>query len=352
MTAKLEPALVGRFASSFVETFGFAPSAAAPLAVAVSGGPDSMALLALAAAAWPGAVIAATVDHRLRASAADEAAMVARVCAELGVPHAVLVGDAPPAGASLQAQARALRYRLLIAWAREAGAAALATAHQADDQAETFLMRAARGAGLSGLAGVRLARRIDGAALVLVRPLLDWRRAELRAIVRRAGLPFVDDPANEDPRHDRTRFRRLLNEHEWVDTPHIARAAGHLAQADAELRAIAEWVWRERGRAARGAGVRLDVSDLPRGLKRRLAQRAIGAVRAAAGIERPDWSPEANIEPLLDALAAGKAATQAGVLVRPSGDLWHFRVAPPRRTSAGQTDSGRAANPDVPNTRR
>jgi tRNA(Ile)-lysidine synthase len=350
VTATLDSALVGRFVSSFVQTFDRTPIAAAPLAIAVSGGPDSMALLALAARAWPGAVIAATVDHRLRASAANEVAMVAGICAELGVPHVALVAEAPPVGASVQARARALRYRLLIAWAVDAGASALATAHQADDQAETFLMRAARGAGLSGLAGVRLSRAIEGTELVLVRPLLDWRRAELRAIVRRAGLPFVDDPANDDPRHDRTRFRRLLNEHEWLDTPHIARAAGHLAQADAELRTIADWVWRERVRPARGAGVRIDVADLPRGLQRRLAQRAIGAVRAAAGIERPDWSPENNIEPLLDALAAGKAATQAGVLVRPSGDLWHFRVAPARRT--GQTDGGLAAKPESPNTRR
>lgn len=332
MTATFDSALVGRFASSFAEIFGLTPTAAKPLAIAVSGGPDSMALLALAARAWPGAVVAATVDHRLRAAAADEAAMVASVCAELGVPHTILIADAAPTGASLQAQARALRYRLLIDWAVGAGASALATAHQADDQAETFLMRAARGAGLSGLAGVRLSRAIEDTELMLIRPLLEWRRAELRAIVRRAGLPFVDDPANDDPRHDRTRFRRLLNAHEWLDTPHIARAAGHLAQADAELRAIADWVWRERVRPARGTGVKIDVADLPRGVKRRLAQRAIGEVRSTAGVQRPDWLPETNIEPLLDALAKGKAATQAGVLVRPMGDLWHFRVAPARRT--------------------
>jgi tRNA(Ile)-lysidine synthase len=332
VTAPLEPALVGRFASDFVEAFGRTPSRDEPLAVAVSGGPDSMALLALAASAWPGAVIAATVDHGLRASAVEECAMVAVVCAELGVRHATLAGVVP-VGASVQAQARALRYRLLIDWAMREGATALATAHQADDQAETFLMRATRGAGLSGLAGVRASRAIAETGLLLVRPLLDWRRAELRAIVRRAGLPFVDDPANDDPRHDRTRFRRLLNEHEWLDTPHIARAAGHLAEADAELRAIADWVWRERLKPGRGAGVKLDISELPRGLRRRLAQRAIGAVRESVGIERPDWSPAANIEPLLDALDHGKAATQAGVLVRPVGEVWHFRVAPARRGS-------------------
>ena len=98
-----------------------------------------------------------------------------------------------------------------------------------------------------------------------------------------------------------------------------------------ELRAITDWLWSARRLKARAGGVRLDVSDLPRGLRRRLVQRAIGEVRAMAGVERPEWTPEANIEPLLDALALGRAATQAGVVVRPESALWSFRPAPPRR---------------------
>lgn len=326
----IEPLLAARFASSLVQTIGRPFGADERLALAVSGGPDSMAMLGLATAAFPGQVIAATVDHGLRASAAGECTMVAGACAALGIDHATLVADAAIAGASVQAQARALRYRLLIGWATAAGATLLTTAHQADDQAETLLMRAARGSGLSGMAGVRATRRVSD-TLLLVRPLLDWRRAELRAVVRRAGLPFVDDPANDDPRHDRTRFRRLLGDHEWLDAPRLARTAAHLAEADDELRAIAHWLWAARRLKARAGGVRLDMVDLPRGLMRRLAQRAIGEVRAMAGIERPEWAPEGNIEPLLDALALGRAATQAGVVVRPNGALWSFRPAPPRR---------------------
>ncbi|TPG41423.1 tRNA lysidine(34) synthetase TilS [Sphingomonas koreensis] len=291
-----------------------------------------MAMLALAAAAFPGQVIAATVDHGLRAEAAGEAAMVGEVCAALDVPHTTLTTDEPIAGASLQAQARRIRYGLLSDWARANAATLLATAHQADDQAETFLMRAARGAGLSGLAGVRAARLIDDAdaPILLVRPLLEWRRAELRAIVRRAGLPFVDDPANDDARHDRTRFRRLLGDNEWLDPPRLARAASHLADADADLRHVADWLW-DRRRTVGGAAVRIDMSGAPRGIRRRLAARAIGAVRRAGGITAPDWSAEANIEPLLDALDRGKAATHAGVLVRHEGETWLFKPAPPRR---------------------
>jgi tRNA(Ile)-lysidine synthase len=331
----LDAATITAFTTAIDRTIGRALAPDERVALAVSGGPDSVAMLAMAAAAFPGRVIAATVDHGLRASAADEIAMVAQTCAGLGVPHAALAGTIDSA-ASLQAQARALRYRLLIGWAAQAGARFLATAHQADDQAETLLMRAARGAGLSGMAGVRARREVgEDAPLTLIRPLLDWRRAELRAVVRRAGLPFVDDPANDDPRHDRTRFRRLLNAHEWLDTPHIARTAAYLAEADDELRAIVDWLWAVRRAKARAGGVRIDITGLPRGLQRRLAQRAIGEVRRLRGLTAPDWSPEANVEPLLDALARDRAATQAGVLVRPEGTSWLFTVAPPRRPSRG-----------------
>ncbi|WP_339501760.1 tRNA lysidine(34) synthetase TilS, partial [Pseudomonas canadensis] len=129
------------------------------IALAVSGGPDSMAMLALAAAAFPGQVHAATVDHRLRAAAAAEARMVAAWCANAGVPHTTLVVAEPIGPGSVQARARAVRYELLLPWAAEIGASCLATAHHADDQAETFLMRAALGSGVAGLAGIRARQR-------------------------------------------------------------------------------------------------------------------------------------------------------------------------------------------------
>ena len=304
--------------------------AGTPLLLAVSGGPDSMAMLTLAAAVAGAAaegIAVATVDHGLRAAAADEAVMVARHCARIGVRHATLTPAAAIAGASLQARAREARYAALADHARAIGAAAILTAHHADDAAETFLMRAARGSGLAGLAGVREATTIAGA--LVLRPLLDWRRAELRAIVRRAGLPFVDDPANADDRHDRTRFRRLLEANEWLDPPHLAQAAAQLAAADAEMRALADWAWSRA--EVEGATVRLAVADLPRELRRRLARRAVAAVRAAAGIAAPPWSDAANIEPLLDALEGGHRATQAGVVATPRGGTWRFAEAPARR---------------------
>ena len=315
-----------RFLADLTRMTGTPPP---PLLLAVSGGPDSMAMLALAAAALPESIAAATVDHGLRPEAAAEARMVAAECAKLGIPHTTLTGTTS-AGASLQAQARTLRYRLLAAHARAIGAEAIATAHQADDQAETFLMRAARGVGLSGLAGIRASTIIDGVRVI--RPLLDWRRAELRAIARRAELPFVDDPANADDRHDRTRFRALLDANGWIDPSRLARAAAALAEADGDLRAVADWLWDARGRVGEGE-VMLDAANLPRGLQRLLARRAITAVRAEAGIAEPHWSEAANIESLLDALAQGRRATQAGVLAGPRRGHWRFRAAPARRVS-------------------
>src|SRR5215207_1808786 len=128
------------------------------IGIAVSGGADSLALLLLAAAARPGAVEAATVDHALRRGSREEAEMVANVCAGLGVDHAVLTADWPePPTSAIQERARDMRYRLLVAWLAERGLSALAAAHHADDQAETLVMRLNRGAGIRGLAAMRAA---------------------------------------------------------------------------------------------------------------------------------------------------------------------------------------------------
>lgn len=323
------------------------PEATERIALAVSGGPDSMAMLALAAAAFPDQVIAATVDHGLRPESAGEAAMVARWCAGAGIPHETLRIAAPPkTGDNIQAWARQERYALLRRWAVDSGAVALATAHHADDQAETFLMRAARGAGLSGLAAVRARQEIDvrtsvangeahflfwHASLVLVRPLLGWRHGELVALAEAIGLPFVDDPSNDDDRFDRTRFRRLLAGAPWIDPAQIGRSAAYLAEIDADMVAISEWLWKARTLPASVYEARIDVAGLPRAVRRYLARMAIEQVLEAKGGAK-GWSRATNIESLLDALESGKAATQAEVMASAQGDVWHFREAPPRRS--------------------
>lgn len=318
-----------------------------PLALAVSGGPDSMAMLWLATQALPGRVIAATVDHGLRAGSAGEAALVGEVCARLSVPHATLSPARPIVGGNLHAAARAARYARLGHWAVAGDARVLATAHQADDQAETFLMRAVRGAGLAGLAGVRARRDTQVRhptaqplvftedSLAIVRPLLDWRRDTLRTVIDAAGLPFVTDPSNDDERFERARVRRLLSAEPWLDPTGLARAARHVGEADRALAATTDWLWRTRKVAPTGVDGPddqrwLDVAGLPRELCRRLAREAIRSVRIINGI-MPDFDLATNVEPLLDALESGHAATQAGVLATPKGTVWRFTEAPPRR---------------------
>lgn len=345
------PGLAARFQADVAAALGRVIGAGDVLALAVSGGPDSMAMLALAAAAFPGQVTAATVDHGLRRESADEAAMVAGYCAQLGVAHATLgVTDPRDPRDNLHDWARGQRYGLLRGWAVEAGARILATAHHADDQAETFLMRAARGSGVAGLAGIRAHQRqevsrpvrdsgcvIDAFPIDLIRPLLGWRVTELRAIVEAAAIPFIDDPSNADDRFDRTAFRALLCDTALLDPGQVARSAAHLAEADAALRAMERWLWDTRKVMPTGVDDPdfqswLDMAGLPRELKRRLSRSAIAGVRDVNGITRPDFSDATNIESLLDALDSGKSATQAGVMVTPKGTIWRFFEAPARRS--------------------
>lgn len=324
-----DPAAVARFRADVTAVSGRAPTPADVLALAVSGGADSMAMLALSHAAFPGQIVAATVDHRLRASAADEAAMVARHCAALGVRHETLIPETPIAGASIQARAREARYGLLVDWACEQGAAALLTAHHLDDQAETFLMRAVRGSGVTGLAAIRARRPLAEEGPFLLRPLLGWRRTELRALAQATDTPFADDPSNDDAVYDRTRARTLLARTPALDAAGLAASATYLAEAEAALAAWADLLWAERVQRD-GDAVLLDPANLPREVQRRLVRRAIDAVRGAAGITAPAWSHAINIEPLLDALNAGSGATQAGVMAAARKRGWRFVPAPPR----------------------
>lgn len=288
------------------------------LGLAVSGGPDSMALLHLAAAALPGRTEAATVDHGLRPAAAGEAALVAHACAMLGVPHRTLtVGVANEA--SIQAAARRARYEVLAQWCRERRLPSLATAHHSDDQAETVLMRLARGAGLSGLAGVRESRDLGGVRLV--RPLLAWRRAELAAIV--AGVETVDDPSNVDPRHDRTRVRALLAAAgKGLDVPRIAAAAAHLAEADEAVEwSVAEAI-RSRVDRSDAGHIHADLEGLPREVRRRILARLIG--ESDSHVDGP------TLEIAMVRLETGLVASVGALKLSP-GRRVLIEKAPPRR---------------------
>ncbi|KPF68875.1 hypothetical protein IP88_11640 [alpha proteobacterium AAP81b] len=298
------------------------------LGIAVSGGPDSMALLWLAHAELPGRILALTVDHRLRTESAAEAALVAGHCAALGIDHRTLVweGDRPATGVA--AAARAARYGLLAAACRDAGAGLLLTGHHADDQAETLLMRLARGAGVTGLGGMRAARRLaDG--VILVRPLLGVRRAELAAIVAAAGWPQVADPSNDDEGQLRIRARRLLASADWLPPDALATAAANLADAEAALAWAAERAWAGAA-AVDGDGLWLDAADLPGELRNRLVRRALAQLM-------PDAAPRGpEVTALLAVLARGGTATLAGVRASGRDGRWCFRRAPPRLHARGK----------------
>jgi tRNA(Ile)-lysidine synthase len=300
---------------------------ASTVGIAVSGGPDSLALLYLAASARPGLVEAASVDHALRDGSRAEADMVAGVCERLGVPHRILTieWEEMPETA-LQERARARRYALLGEWARERSLAALVTAHHLDDQAETFLMRLSRGAGVKGLAGMRRAVRTPGGSIALLRPLLGWRHAELEAVCVEAGLTPAADPSNEDERFERVRVRRALGASDWLASEAIALSADHLAEADAALRWAATQAW-SRAVTERDGAMIFTPHGVPREIRRRIVRRAIsrlaneGAGAALRGRE---------IDIVLAALAGGKRATLRGVLCT-GGKQWRFTRAPARR---------------------
>lgn len=297
------------------------------IGVAVSGGPDSLALLLLAAAARPGLVEAATVDHALRPDALKEAEMVAGLCEQLGVPHGILTVEwKKKPETAIQERARNARYTLLGSWARDKGASAIVTAHHADDQAETLVMRLLRGAGVKGLAGMRRITRAPGAQVALVRPLLGWRREQLEQLCAEAGLKPAEDPSNADEQFERVRIRRALADADWFDSGAVALSANNLAQADSALHWATTQEWK-RSVTNGGGQLVYRPGDAPREIRRRIARRAV--LRLATEGQGADLRGR-ELDQLLAVLASGRKATLRGVLCS-GGEQWRFAKAPPRK---------------------
>ncbi|QOZ13549.1 tRNA lysidine(34) synthetase TilS [Bradyrhizobium sp. CCBAU 51765] len=331
----------------------FAGLRAAPaLVLAVSGGPDSVALMWLAAR-WRRSLArgplltVVTIDHGLRREAAREAREVKRLAAGLGLPHRTLRwrGTKPKAG--VPAAAREARYRLLADAARAAGASHVLTAHTRDDQAETLLMRLFRGSGLAGLSAMAPLSERDG--IVLARPLLDVPKSQLIATLRRAKVGFAEDPTNRDTAFTRPRLRALLPllAAEGGDARNLARLAARLARANAAVEVLADGAerflhLRDRGVAPQAGGRSFEASAfaaLPEEVRLRLLLRAINAL----GHEGP--AELGKVETLMSALdqavAAGLRAratgrpvlkqTLAGALISLAGGRIHIAPAPARR---------------------
>ena len=217
------------------------------LAVAVSGGGDSLALLGLACD-WASEndcrIHALTVDHGLRPEAGDEARMVAREALRMGAMHDTLHWQGWDGRGNLQAAARAARYRLLSEHCERERIGAILLGHTQDDQAETVLMRLARGSGVDGLSAMSEGRFGKD---FLLRPLLDATRDELRVWLTRQGMRWSEDPSNDDPRFDRVRARRLLKQliPFGLDAARLSETASAMARARQALVARAVDVARE-----------------------------------------------------------------------------------------------------------
>ena len=338
-------------AAALFDDLGSAPS----LVIAVSGGPDSTALLMLAARWRAGrkrgpVLVAVTVDHGLRPESAREARAVKRLAAQLGIRHRTLrwTGDKP--ATALQEEARRVRYQLLAAAARGAGAPCVLTAHTLDDQAETVLLRMARGSGLSGLGAMARQTLLPAfsagdearkkGTIVLVRPLLDLPKTRLIATLAAMGITFADDPSNRDPRFTRPRLRALLPAlaDEGLDARRLALLARRMRRADATIEAavdaaadvVSEGVWSARG------PITIDAERWTR-LPAEVSLRVLGRAIAQVGDEGPVQlgKLEALHATLGDAIAekARLRRTLAGALVTLSGGRISVENAPPRTNS-------------------
>ncbi len=215
------------------------------VAVAVSGGADSLALTLLVDR-WcrqaGGTVRAVTVDHGLRPESAAEAAQVGQWLAVHGINHHILRWDGAKPQANLQAEARQARYGLLAAWARQHGIAAVLLAHHQDDQAETLLLRLGRGSGVDGLSAMAAERHQDGVRWL--RPLLDVPKAALQAVLEQYGQDWVRDPSNRNPDYQRVRWRQLLPTlaAEGLTPQRLAQTATRLQRARQALEQMTDTV--------------------------------------------------------------------------------------------------------------
>lgn len=293
------------------------------IGLAVSGGPDSIAMMLLAHAAIPGGFEVATVDHGLRAEAKDECALVVAACEARDIPCEVLTVDVREG--NLQAKAREARYGALGEWAEKRGLSAVATAHHADDQAETLLMRLNRGSGIAGLAGVRQSYWTEDYIALIIRPLLGFRRNELESVIAAAGIVVAHDPSNDDESYDRVRMRKALAEADWLDPLAIAKSAINLAEANEALDFVTEQLW-ERGYRRDGDVISIR-PHAARVIRLRLIERAI---RELGGDPRGGDLARLDI-----GFAPGSKTNVAGVMVtlfeEEDGLFLTFRPEPPRR---------------------
>ncbi len=321
----------------------FADLSAAPAVVlAVSGGPDSTALLVLAAR-WRKrrrkgpALVAVTVDHGLRPEAAREALAVKKLATSLGVAHRTVRWKGVKSSTGIQARARTARYDLLAKEAQRCGATHLLTAHTRDDQAETVMFRLARGSGIMGLGAMERLRPLPDRQW-LVRPFLDLTKARLLATLAARRIGFTDDPSNIDPKYTRVRWRVLMPSlaDEGLHADRLATFAGRMRRANAAIDTLVGGVI-HRVTAPKAGVLALD-AGLFAELPEEVALRLLGHMISAAGNEGE--VELGKLESLVLALAEAVAAnarfrrTLAGAMITFAQDRIAVERAPMRRNQA------------------
>ncbi len=313
----IESSAVQRIITDAALLNAFAPLEGFPsAALAVSGGPDSMALMHLASR-WlslqgrgPGTIAVLTVDHGLRPESAAEAAFVAAQAERLGFAHATLRWDGEKPNTGIQAAARRARYSLMTAYCGSRNIACLATAHTEDDQAETFLMRLRRGSGLDGLAAMAAVSAHGG--VPVVRPLLGVSKARITAYLRSLAIPYVSDPSNASMHFERVRLRHAMKAlaAAGITPPAIARSASRLGRSREALSIAAE-EFLERSFSVTNLGQgKIGLEDFL-GLPSEIALRVLSRVLALTGGK--EQAPRMlKAERVLESLRAGKREAALG----------------------------------------
>lgn len=320
------------------------------LLLAVSGGPDSVALMLLAAQSLSGGdrrLAVATVDHGLREGSAQEAEQVGAWARALDLPHHVLTWQGPRPATRIQERARLARYRLLAQCAATLGDAAIVTAHHADDQAETILFRMMRGSGVAGLAGMSRISHLENTAIL--RPLLDVPKEALEAFCRAAGHDFLRDPSNADTKYVRARLRALAPTlaAQGLDREALLRLGARAARAEEALVHCAETLRRQAIRHVDDVSAQFDGATLA-ATTPEILRRLIGGEISRLAPKAPQRLE--RLERLADQLHASLAAgiawrgTMAGLIVEIRAGALVVRPAPPR-ASPGSAPGRRPSGP-------